>query len=99
MDLTEDIEAKKLKQNINNLSIIEILRQPSLSLFSGIKFPLTSMYFSIKFYTMHIKDSCHISLFPHHFRQYRYSSPDSVTTKKLKNIKGKLRCYTKLLSR
>ena len=39
MDLTEDIEAKKLKQNINNLSIIEILRQPSLSLFSGIKFP------------------------------------------------------------
>ena len=52
MDLTEDIEAKKLKQNINNLSIIEILRQPSLSLFSGIKFPLTSMYFSIKFYTI-----------------------------------------------
>ena len=57
------------------------------------------MYFSIKFYTMHIKDSCHISLFPHHFRQSRYSSPDNVTTKELKNIKGKLRCYTELLSR
>ncbi len=36
MDLTEDIETKRLKQNINNLSIIEILRLPSLSLLSGV---------------------------------------------------------------
>ena len=55
MDLTEDIETKRLKHNINNLSIISRsigMRLPSLSLFSGIKFPLTSMYFSIKFYTI-----------------------------------------------
>ncbi len=35
MGLTEDIQTKRLKQNINNLSIIEILRLPSLSLFQG----------------------------------------------------------------
>jgi hypothetical protein len=36
MELIKNIEIKGLKQNIKNLSIIEILKQSSLSLFLGI---------------------------------------------------------------
>ncbi len=35
MELTKDIDTKKLKQNLNNLSIIEILKKSYLSLFSN----------------------------------------------------------------
>ncbi len=35
MELRKNIQSKKLKQNINHLSIIEILRQPPVPLFSG----------------------------------------------------------------
>lgn len=35
MELIKNIEIKGLKQNIKNLSIIEILKQSSLSLFLG----------------------------------------------------------------